>query len=161
VGSFPTKAVYDRSHGPAPSAAGDGIQQGAVYAAKIASEPSGRSVEVTIEALDPGMRFKATIAPESPAKRGNECVVIFDQAKNPWVVSGNWHAEGTAPPSFYEHTQEAAATEWIVKHNLKLFPAFTAFDGAGKQHLGEVHHVSNEELTITFLTALAGKGYCN
>lgn len=85
--SFPVPGVQDRTYGAAPGAAGDGIHQGAAYSAIISSEPKGTEVEVTIPSLHETMAFRAVIRPESGADIGDHCLIIFDETKNPWIVT--------------------------------------------------------------------------
>ncbi len=85
-----TQTPLDRSHGAAPFAAGDGLHPGASYSGIIAAAPSGTTVQVTIPAFDPTVMFGAFIQPGSAAVVGEACVVIFDDNKHPWVLTGNW-----------------------------------------------------------------------
>lgn len=48
-----------------------------------------------------------------------------------------------------------------VHHNLGKRPAVTVIDSAGDECIGDIDHLSNNELMITFSAAFSGKVICN
>lgn len=61
----------------------------------------------------------------------------------------------------YAHRQFTAASVWNVAHNLNKYPAVSVVDSAGTVVVGEVTYLDENNLTITFTSAFAGKAYCN
>lgn len=59
----------------------------------------------------------------------------------------------------YRHTQNAPLTTWTVNHNLNFYPNVTVFNSAGSQVEGNVSHIDETSLTITFSTAVSGKAH--
>lgn len=57
--------------------------------------------------------------------------------------------------------QQVASAVWVVVHNMGKFPSVTIVDTANDQVEGEVRFNSNNQLTITFTAAVAGKAYLN
>lgn len=48
-----------------------------------------------------------------------------------------------------------------IAHNLSKFPAVTTVDSAGSHIVGEVQHIDNNNLTLTFKADFQGKVYVN
>jgi hypothetical protein len=96
--AFPQPQPFERTHGPAPGAASDGLTPGSAYAAVIRSAISAGGplegpegfVRVTIPGLHLSETWEAHIQPETPCEDGQTCLVIFDDSKVPWVVTGTW-----------------------------------------------------------------------
>lgn len=62
----------------------------------------------------------------------------------------------------YRHTQGSPATVWTINHNLGRQPAIEAYDGSGQPILGgTISHVSLNQATLTFATALSGSARCS
>jgi hypothetical protein len=61
----------------------------------------------------------------------------------------------------YVHNQLAASPVWNVVHNLGKFPSVTVVDSGGTVVFGEVTHVDNMQLTLTFSVAFAGQAFLN
>lgn len=61
----------------------------------------------------------------------------------------------------YVHTQGAAATSWVVTHNLNKFPSVTVVDSGGTVVMGTVVHNSVNQATLSFSAAFSGKAYFN
>lgn len=57
--------------------------------------------------------------------------------------------------------QQVASSVWVVVHNMGKFPSVSIVDTANDQVEGEVRYNSNNQLTITFTAAVAGKAYLN
>lgn len=56
----------------------------------------------------------------------------------------------------YKHDQQVAAAVWTIVHNLNKYPSVTALDTAGTKWRGAIHHISDNELTITFNFPFSG-----
>lgn len=67
----------------------------------------------------------------------------------------------TATDKSYEHTQGAAATSWVINHNLDKKPSVTVQDGSGNDVEGSITFTDDNNLTITFNTAFSGVAYLN
>lgn len=71
-----------------------------------------------------------------------------------------------APPSTtgdlnYTHVQNIAASVWTITHNLNKYPAVGVEDSSGQPIIGAVEHLSINQLTITFSSAVAGQAFLN
>jgi hypothetical protein len=62
----------------------------------------------------------------------------------------------TLPDKYYRHTQNMPDTFWNVSHYMNKYPAVTVIDTSGTEHEGEIHHLDQNHLTITFSAAFAG-----
>ena len=58
-------------------------------------------------------------------------------------------------------TQAVAATVWNVSHNLVKFPSITVIDTANTVVNGEYTYIDNNNVTLKFSAAFAGKAYLN
>ena len=67
-------------------------------------------------------------------------------------------AQGT--PTFI-FNQGVAATTWNVNHNLGKFPSVTVIDTANTVVNGEYEYIDNNNITLKFSAAFAGKAYLN
>ena len=52
--------------------------------------------------------------------------------------------------------QAAVSDAWAVNHNLGYYPNVTVFDSADSQIEGEVLHISENQLTVSFSSAFSG-----
>lgn len=59
----------------------------------------------------------------------------------------------------YVHDQMSASLTWTVNHNLGRYPTPDVFDSDQEQVEGHVEHISTNQLTITFTSAISGKAY--
>jgi hypothetical protein len=50
---------------------------------------------------------------------------------------------------------------WTVNHNLNKKPAVSSIDTSGTEIYGEVEYVTDNQVTITYLTATGGTVTCN
>lgn len=57
--------------------------------------------------------------------------------------------------------QAIASNNWVVAHNLSKRPSVSVFDSAGTPFVGQVSHVDDNNLTISFNHSLSGKAYIN
>jgi hypothetical protein len=64
--------------------------------------------------------------------------------------------------AFSDYYEVAQATNpWVVTHNLSKFPSVTVVNRNGVEVQAKVTHDSNNQVTITFSGATAGKAYFN
>lgn len=70
---------------------------------------------------------------------------------------GDTGEQGPAGVSFsYTHHQTSASSEWVVAHNLGIYPAASAFSVGGVEMFGTVQHTSMNVLYIYFSEPVAG-----
>jgi hypothetical protein len=56
----------------------------------------------------------------------------------------------------YNHTQTAALSIWVINHNLGYKPSVQTFTVGGLEVLGEIQHISNNQVVVTFNTTISG-----
>lgn len=56
----------------------------------------------------------------------------------------------------FNFVQSVAATVWTIAHNLDYKPAVTTLSVGGMEMVGDVLHLSNNVLTVSFNIAVAG-----
>ena len=61
----------------------------------------------------------------------------------------------------YIFTQAVPSTTWTVSHNLDKFPSITVVDSASTVVIGQYTYINNNNVTLTFSAAFAGKAYLN
>lgn len=61
----------------------------------------------------------------------------------------------------YKHTQIQASKTWNIKHNLKKIPSVTIVDSGGSEVIGDIKHLSENELVITFTYKFSGSAILN
>lgn len=61
--------------------------------------------------------------------------------------------------SSFIYEQNTASSTWIIDHNLETYPSVTIVDTSGNIVIGNVQYNSNNQLTLTFNPAFAGKAY--
>nr|WP_297394874.1 hypothetical protein [uncultured Peptostreptococcus sp.] len=61
----------------------------------------------------------------------------------------------------YTHRQIEANNIWNIKHNLKKIPSVTVIDSGGNEVIGDVKHLSENELTISFSYEFSGSAILN
>lgn len=71
---------------------------------------------------------------------------------------GAFPADGAISFTF---AQETPADVWTIAHNLGRFPSVTTVDAVGREIVGAVDYVSENELTITFSAPVSGSAYLN
>lgn len=97
---------------------------------------------------------------------GNPIVRTSDQRVTVVTVGiiGPQGPQGEQGPSGdlnYTHTQNSAATQWDVAHNLGKFPSVTVVDSGGSHVVGEILYLTINTLRLLFSAAFAGKAYLN
>lgn len=61
----------------------------------------------------------------------------------------------------YVHIQDTAAAVWTASHNLGKRPAVVVVDSAEDVVYGEIRHIDDNTVRLTFSGAFAGKAYFN
>ena len=69
-------------------------------------------------------------------------------------------SSGLADKTF-EFTQGVPATTWNIQHDLGKFPSITVIDTADTVVTGQYEYIDNNNVTLTFSAAFAGKAYLN
>lgn len=74
--------------------------------------------------------------------------------------SGGWTIEtsGGSGTSHF-HNQSGSDTVWTITHNLGYYPNVTAQDSAFNIIIGNLNHVSVNQLTLTFSIPVQGTAY--
>lgn len=93
---------------------------------------------VVLEAVEPApvVLEMANVGPRGPAGTGGDLSFVF--------------------------TQNVAATAWSITHNLGKRPSVSVFDSGGSGPFeGDVLHVNDTSLTVTFAFAFSGVAYLN
>jgi len=85
-------------------------------------------------------------------------VTVKDSSVN---VSVTGVIASTSGDKNYVHDQSSASDAWSVTHNLNKRPAVSVVDSAGTQIICDVQYVSDNEVTLAFDDATAGKAYFN
>jgi hypothetical protein len=80
------RSVFDRTHGPAVGASGDGLE--GAYSAILNSAPSAGTVKVIVPNLW-GLTTSRTAVCSSTftGSKGDRILVMFDEEKQPWVIA--------------------------------------------------------------------------
>lgn len=120
---------------------------------------------VVVPEYDPHLRFGPCPFVGPLPVRGDDCLVIFDDERQPWVVIPGAIEEGggggTGDDKNYVHTQGSPSTVWSVTHNLGKFPAVDVVDTGDSVVIPTVHYDSTNAVTLTFGSATSGKAYFN
>lgn len=58
-------------------------------------------------------------------------------------------------------TQVTAESIWNITHSLNKFPSVTVVDDGGNVIIGDIYYLAQNQLTITFASAVSGKAYLN
>ena len=61
----------------------------------------------------------------------------------------------------YIHEQSSASNVWHVVHNLDKKPSVSSVDSSGTVVYGNIEHINDNELKITFKYPFSGTAYCN
>jgi len=95
------------------------------------------------------------IGPDDPIVANPTIELWVDSDDN----SGGSGGGGTGGPMSYIHTQPTVSATWMVEHHLGWFPNVTVIDSAGSTVEGDVAHIDNETMTISFSGAFTGTAY--
>lgn len=61
----------------------------------------------------------------------------------------------------YAYLQSIPDTIWVIAHNLGYKPGCNITDSANDVVYGDIHHDSDNQLTITFLYPFSGQAICS
>jgi hypothetical protein len=61
----------------------------------------------------------------------------------------------------YRHQQLVPAAVWPIPHGLEKRPTVQSFNSAGDEIIGDIEHIDDDNLTITFSVPEGGEAYCN
>lgn len=61
----------------------------------------------------------------------------------------------------FRHQQLTPSAIWDITHGLGKRPVVQAFDSSGDEWEGEIDHISDNRLIITFSAAFGGEAYLN
>lgn len=59
----------------------------------------------------------------------------------------------------YQHIQSAAASSWVITHNLNFMPAVTVVDSGSNLVEANITYTSVTALTVAFSSAISGVAY--
>ena len=65
----------------------------------------------------------------------------------------------SASSASFSHAQNVASASWTVNHNLGFNPNVTVVDSSGSQVMGDIKHISANQLTINFNAGFSGSAY--
>ena len=77
------------------------------------------------------------------------------------IISESEIAETAGEDKNYVHNQSTPTTVWNVAHNLNKRPSVGIVTSAGDEVEGDVKHIDNNNITITFSSPFGGKAYIN
>jgi hypothetical protein len=111
--------------------------------------------------------FWASTTPPAMAQAQSNflAVALITVGAGPQGPPGPVGPPGSLPPGSgdqnYVFTQVSGAVTWTVAHNLAKYPSVTIVDSANNELVADVHHVDQNNVTISFANATAGKAYIN
>ena len=76
---------------------------------------------------------------------------IFSEFQNP----------STSGDASFTYSQAVAEDTWNIQHNMGKFPSITVIDTANTVVTGQYTYIDNNNITLTFSVAFAGKAYLN
>jgi hypothetical protein len=119
--------------------------------ATVTLELTENVVEATVVNRPVVLELGAVVGPPGPAGPQGET--------GPEGPQGEPGAPGSAPQS-YVHTQSTPAAVWTINHNLGYRPGGILIeDSGGNTWIGDVDHVDDNTLTVTFTAAFGGFAY--
>lgn len=144
---------------PPPAVAG-------VVATTLADEDE--DLFVTIPEYDPQARFGPCPFVGPLPTRGDDCLVIFDDERQPWVIlpgaftdgGGTDPVPGTGDLTFL-HVQGTASAVWTITHNLGKYPSVSVLDTLHEEIEAEVDHLDTNNTVVTFAGPTSGSATLN
>jgi hypothetical protein len=135
--------------------------QGPVGAAGSADQIAKGGSSITIDNVGTMTATAPQLDVDAPTNFNQDVVL---QGSDLFVNGGTIYGDGsglTGVMKPYVHTQNAAASVWVINHNLGRWPSVTTTDTLGRPVFGDVQYVSNNQVTVTFSVALSGTAYLN
>lgn len=89
--------------------------------------------------------------------------VVWDGNKHKPLQTPDVIDPAFLPPSVqtdFVHVQTIASATWIVNHNLGMYVEPTIMDSGGTEMLGQVQHISLNQIIITFNSPQTGRVRC-
>jgi hypothetical protein len=124
------RSVFDRTHGPAVGASGDGLE--GAYSAILNSTPSAGTVKVIVPNLWGLTTARVAVCSLAfTGSPGDRVLVVFDEEKQPWVVENL----STTPPVSIVVT----GADWHTPTMLNSWAAGGVVPGYLKDPMGFVH----------------------
>jgi hypothetical protein len=128
------RSVFDRTHGPAVGASGDGLE--GAYSAILNSAPSAGTVKVIVPNLWGLTTVRTAVCSAAFAgSPGDRVLVMFDEEKQPWVISPT----GVSASKINGTPVPLTGSAWIVPTLLNSWVATSSAVGYMKDPLGLVH----------------------
>jgi len=84
-------------------------------------------------------------------------VVIDEASPNQVIVRTVAYTSGATQR--HTHTQQVAASTWVISHALGGKPQVTIVDSANTVVVGDVTYNSNSQLTVSFTSPFSGYAY--
>jgi hypothetical protein len=56
----------------------------------------------------------------------------------------------------YDHTQSSDSALWVINHNLGYKPSVQIFSVGGLEVIGEIHHISVNQVNVSFNDSISG-----
>lgn len=100
----------------------------------------------------------------TPLERDHEALYNRDKADQHPIsaITNLQEILDTISDKNFVFEQGIASTTWIVEHNLNKYPSVSIVDSAGSVQIpDEIKYDSQNQITITFIAAFAGKAYLN
>lgn len=132
-----------------------------------------RSIEITETALELQLKLSADILDrinnvlESTVNKQNSLTHDGTGVRYPTVDARNTvvltitESIEVHKDKHHVHNQVAAASTWVILHNLGKHPSVTTIDSGNNTVIGDCEYNSNNQLTLTFSAAFSGKAYLN
>jgi hypothetical protein len=114
--------------------------------------------EIRAEIVDDGEVVFATAVEEGPAGLSAYGVAVaegFVGTRNQWLAS-LVGPQGPSGSAGYGHTQNPAATSWIINHNLGYKPVVQVYDTGSQEIEAEIAHLSLNTVSILLTAPTAG-----
>lgn len=85
--------------------------------------------------------------------------VIVSETPDVVVSVGGTLSSSDVSQVAYHHSQGTSSTEWLIQHGLGFYPNVTTMDSGGSIVEGELEHISQYSLRVTFSAPISGDAY--
>lgn len=85
-------------------------------------------------------------------------------SSNGGIVLDNYYSIailGDVGDKHYSHNQSVAAETWVINHNMNKYPSVSVALSTGHIGYGNVVHIDENNLTVSFSGEVSGKAYLN